>query len=455
MKSDKKTIMLKYQNFFAGCKRVFVGFLLFSCCIGIYFGFSALFSYIFHEAGSTVITAKPDDKPQEVKEQKQYLSKYKSSYKGSDIYFRAYNTSYDPFNDMLSDIRQHYKNDKEFLEVTEKVHAALDDFLKKEIPADRIKYADSDIHFTNGGNAYPFVVYQLLHAEDSDYMYFIGRENMEFFEKLQAFLKKRKLPCTVRFEENFYYISYQGKITHIVRLRELKERIGIFSLLHANKYYISLILDDAGENLPLALEAMNLPYPVILSVWPQSTHAAAIAVLAHEKGLPVFLHQPMEALKHNGRTVDIGKSGLYVSMSYKQIRDVLWDNIMKIPYVQGINNHMGSKFTLDEKAVLRFLRAVREIKPYFLILDSLTVSQSKLYPIAKENEFFITRRDFFVDNESDKAKILQELDRAYRLAQKNKRVIIIGHVRKQTIEALKEWKAYLDDNIVFSLPSVL
>ena len=96
---------------------------------------------------------------------------------------------------------------------------------------------------------------------------------------------------------------------------------------------------------------------------------------------------------------------------------------------------------------------MQEIKPYFLVLDSITTPQSKIYRIGKENGFLVAKRDIFIDNEADKKSILQELGQAYEQAKKHKRVVIIGHVRKATLQALKEWQAYKDQDIIFSLPS--
>lgn len=448
-KQNKK----QHQTVFAGIKRVFAGFAFFAGCLAVYFGISALLSHFLHDSGSITVIGESQEESAALPKPKQYLSANKSTYGASEIYFSAYFADHDPFGDLVAEIKSVFSYDKDFIAGVQKIHSALDSFFKAEIPEKQYIYADSDIHFTVQNKAYPFVVYQLVHPEMSEYMYYLGEENEAFFKKLETYLKDKKLPCSVHFEESFYYIQYKGQITHVIRLRELQERIGIFSLLNSKKSYITLILDDAGENLPLAKECMDLPYPVIFSIWPKATHSTTIAVLAHEKGLPVFLHQPMEAFLRNGKNVDIGRGGLYTSMSYEQIRDVLYENIMSIPYVQGMNNHMGSKFSSDETAVMKFYRAVQEIKPYFLVLDSLTAPQSKLYLIGTENEFLTAKRDFFIDNTDSAAAIKKELDRAYALSHKYKRIIIIGHVRKATVQALKEWKAYEDSNVIFSLPT--
>ncbi len=442
--------------FWAGMKRILTGFAFFACCLAVYFGISALLSHFLHDSASIiVISEKEKNRPVSEKEPKRYLAVNKSSYGASDMYFTAYFADHDPFPDLVRQIEKEYVHDKNFLADVQKIHAAMDSFLKREIPVKQLVYADSNIHFSLDGTAFPFVVYQLVHPEMAQYMYYLGEENKAFFEKLQAFLKSKKLDCTVHFEENFYYVQYKGRITHVVRLRELQERIGLFSLLNGKKSYITLVLDDAGENLPLAKECMDLPYPVIFSIWPKSTHGVSIAVLAHEKGLPVFLHQPMEAFARGGRQIDIGAGGLYTSMSYEEIRDTLHKNIMQLPNVQGLNNHMGSKFTSDEVAVVKFYRAIQEIKPFFPVLDSLTAARSKLYSIGKENEFMVAKRDFFIDNSDKVGDIQKELERAYMLSKKYKRIIIIGHVRKNTVQALKNWKAHEDDSVIFSLPATL
>ncbi len=451
-----RDIVQNRKSIFAGTKRILTGFLFFCCCLSVYFGISALLSQFLYEKNTNTESRKnvaEENTSLQTEQTEQNLLLRKSFYKASDMYFAAYNAHHDPAPDLKKTIEQNYPFDSELLSSVWAVHKAVDSFLKREIPQKSCIYADNGIHFTKDKKAYPFVVYQLVHDETPEYMYYLGKENEEFFEKFKNYMNTQNLSCSVHFENNFYYVVHKGLITHVIRLKELKERIAVFSLLASYKSYITLVLDDVGENLAFAKECMDLPYPVIFSVWPESTYAVMVAVLAHEKGLPVYLHQPMEALPRNGKKVDIGKSGLYTSMSYEQMRDVLYWNILSIPYVQGVNNHMGSKFSLDRNAIVKFYNAVQEIKPYFLVLDSITTPQSKIYRIGKENGFLVAKRDIFIDNEADKKFILQELNHAYGLAKKHNRVVVIGHVRKATIQALKEWQAYKDQNIVFSLPS--
>lgn len=451
------------EQMYEGIKRIFGGFFVFSFCLALYFGFSAILSHFFYESDSFAVkenavpgirlTTKKKEELKRIEEQGILTSKVEK-YDVSAMQIRAYSAYEDPFQNIVEYIQIKNDEHKRVLQDIKRIHHGLRDFLFQELPKKHVIYAESGEHFDNANRGYPFVAFQLVHEESPLYLYYLGAEKNRFFYKLKNYIKKNKLPCQIYDEGSFFYVMYKNRITHVIRLRELEERMGTISLLNIDKFYMTIILDDAGENLPLAKECMDLPFPVILSIWPKSTHAVTIAVLAHEKGLPVFLHQPMEAYPHEGKNMDIGGGGLYINMSYKQMHDILSENIKKIPYVQGINNHMGSKFTEDAKAVEKFLRATREIKPILVLLDSVTGNNSKLYKIGKEHNFLITKRDFFIDNSSDKTKIMKELNKAYTYAQQYKKVILIGHVRKSTVEVLKNWRNYRNDDLSFSLPAV-
>lgn len=453
----------KTKDIYAGLKRILGGFFIFSFCLALYFGVSAILSHVFHESGSFAVkenavpgirlTSKKKEELAKVEEQS-YLNTKVHEYDVRALQIQAYSAYEDPFQKIKQYIQIKNTEHKQILSDIEKIHNGLKEFLLQEIPEKQLIYADSDEHFDNNLKAYPFVVFQLVHSDSPNYLYYLGAEKNRFLRKLEKFVKKKKIPCRIYDEGSFFYVMYKNRITHIIRLRELEERIKTVSLLNTDKFYMTLILDDAGENLPLAKECMDLPFPVILSIWPKATHAVNIAVLAHEKGLPVFLHQPMEAYKHEGNTVGIGEGGIFVDMSYEQMHKILSENIITIPYIQGVNNHMGSKFTANAMAVEKFLRIVREIKPFFVILDSITTTNSLLYKIGREHNFLIAKRNFFIDNSSDKKSILKELNNAYLYAQKHKKVIIIGHVRKSTVDVLKNWRNYRNEDLEFSLPPV-
>ena len=210
--ADKKSI-------FAGIKRILTGFLFFVCCLSVYFGISALLSQFFYERSSTAqvkeISIVENTLSENSSSQDTNLLMHKSLYEAADMRFSAYVADHDPFFDLENEINTYYQHDTEFLSAVHTIHKALDSFLKKEIPGSALIYADNGIHFTQENKAFPFVVYQLVHSETPAYMYFLGEENEAFFEKLKNYLKAQNLPCSVHFENSFYYVMYKGQITQI------------------------------------------------------------------------------------------------------------------------------------------------------------------------------------------------------------------------------------------------
>ena len=60
------------------------------------------------------------------------------------------------------------------------------------------------------------------------------------------------------------------------------------------KAYLSLIIDDLGQNLPRDRRVLALPGPVTTAIMPDTPHAAEFAREAHRAGKIVILHMPMD-----------------------------------------------------------------------------------------------------------------------------------------------------------------
>ena len=187
MKRHVLAALNKNKPIFAGMKRIFAGFLFFVLCMAVYLGISALLSHFLYTTNSGVF----HEEYRETKtENGQNLLAHKSSYNAADINFSAYIADRDPYWELEKSICRNYRYDKELLAHIGKIHEAVDGFLKKEIPAQSLIYADKGIHFTQKNEAYPFIVYQLVHEETPEYMYYIDDENIAFFGKTQRFFKK-------------------------------------------------------------------------------------------------------------------------------------------------------------------------------------------------------------------------------------------------------------------------
>ena len=58
--------------------------------------------------------------------------------------------------------------------------------------------------------------------------------------------------------------------------------------------HVAIILDDWGKNQAILKKAVEIGRPLTLAVIPNLSHSRQIAEEAHQKGLGVMLHLPME-----------------------------------------------------------------------------------------------------------------------------------------------------------------
>ncbi len=119
---------------------------------------------------------------------------------------------------------------------------------------------------------------------------------------------------------------------------------------------VALIVDDMGNSPEALEELLALGEPLTIAVLPYSPHALETAQKAHERGLEVLLHLPLESLNGNGS--ENGTEGLIRSgMGEAEVRSLLEEELDRVPFVRGVNNHMGSKVTADAGMMRAILRA--------------------------------------------------------------------------------------------------
>lgn len=197
-----------------------------------------------------------------------------------------------------------------------------------------------------------------------------------------------------------------------------------------------IVIDDLGENTAYVRRLLELPYPVVLAVWPGATHARKTAEMGHAAGRQVLVHMPMQPCDPHQ---NMGAFGLTVDMRESAVALRLRQALARVPHAVGLNNHMGSRFTSNEAAASQFCRELRRQAPDFFVLDSLTLDTSVLYEQARKQGFHAFRRNVFLDDIAEKKAVLRELNRAAALARKNGLAIAIGHPYPETLAALAVW----------------
>src|SRR5690606_7808735 len=124
---------------------------------------------------------------------------------------------------------------------------------------------------------------------------------------------------------------------------------------------------------------------------PHLPYSAAHASRAAERGHEVIVHLPMEP--HDAGW-DLGDGAVTTAMADTEIVREVRRAFDSIPYHTGMNNHMGSKATADERVVRAVLAVVKEKGAY--VLDSRTTSGSLIPDIAREMGVPYLENDRFV-----------------------------------------------------------
>jgi polysaccharide deacetylase 2 family uncharacterized protein YibQ len=158
--------------------------------------------------------------------------------------------------------------------------------------------------------------------------------------------------------------------------------------------------------------------------------------LCRKLKIPTLLHMPMEPISYP--ETDPGPGALLTTMPNNELRNAVKKNLMSLPYIVGVNNHMGSKFTQDSRGMKIFLTELK--KRHLFFIDSGTTPKSVAQKLGRELGILVFKRDIFIDNEKDIKTILKFLKKAEKYSLKKGVVIAIGHPYPETIAALKIWK---------------
>ncbi|MCK5339802.1 MAG: divergent polysaccharide deacetylase family protein [Desulfobulbaceae bacterium] len=201
---------------------------------------------------------------------------------------------------------------------------------------------------------------------------------------------------------------------------------------------IAILIDDMGFNRSIGKELIELDIELSFSFLPAGPHTRELLKLAQKKERDIMLHLPMEPVDPQW---DPGPNALYLSMSTEKIRRTFEKNLSAVPMAVGINNHMGSRFTENGKAMRTLLELTAKKDLFFL--DSLTSSKSVGYEMAKKMRVRTCKRDIFLDNSSDKATIIKQLEALLRIAEARGAATGIAHPKPPTLQALSELKEML------------
>ena len=203
---------------------------------------------------------------------------------------------------------------------------------------------------------------------------------------------------------------------------------------------ISLIIDDIGNNPETGKAALDLPGDLVISILPNTPYAASLAKAAFDKGKQVMLHLPMES-QHRKR---LGPNGLRLKMQEHEFKQTVNLALSAVPYVVGLNNHMGSLLTQHKQPMQWLMDVLRDRELFFL--DSRTTIQTVAQQTAADMCVKNFKRDVFLDNSRKEEDIESQFHRLIKIAQRRGYATGIGHPYPETISVLQRLLPQLEQH---------
>jgi polysaccharide deacetylase 2 family uncharacterized protein YibQ len=203
---------------------------------------------------------------------------------------------------------------------------------------------------------------------------------------------------------------------------------------------LALVIDDVGMDGPHSAQLLEIvPPEVTLAFLVEGQATPNLAAKAAATGHSLILHLPMEPQGEN--TPLLGPYGLKVGMDSPTLVAQVAKNLAKLPNVEGVNNHMGSRFTQWEAGMQVVLTELANRGLYFL--DSRTAAPTATQAAAEGLKMGLAQRDVFLDHEPNEAAVRAQLQRAVKLAQARmakgdtRPVVVIGHPLPATLAVLQ------------------
>lgn len=191
--------------------------------------------------------------------------------------------------------------------------------------------------------------------------------------------------------------------------------------------YLSVIIDDLGQNPARDSRTLALPGPVTMAIMPDTPHATDFARQAHKAGRTVILHMPMDPAT--------GPYAWHPGTPLPELEQRLNAALAKVPYAAGVNNHMGSRMTAQPEAMAWLMGELQRRDLFFV--DSRTSAATVAAAKAQALGLASLSRDVFLDDVRTPEAIAGQLRIAVELAHRQGTAVVIGHPYPQTLEVLE------------------
>ena len=209
-----------------------------------------------------------------------------------------------------------------------------------------------------------------------------------------------------------------------------------------------IVIDDLGNNMEVFQHLIQLDYEITYAVLPQLSFSRETAEIVNRKGHDVMLHlpmQPKEWPKYNP-----GSGALFLSDSNEMVYQKMEENFKSVPYIVGVNNHMGSAYTQYPEGLDVLMKILASRNLFFM--DSKTAPGDLARNIARRNQVIYMSRNIFLDNVQNESYVTGQLYKAVSIAKKIGQAIAIGHPYQVTYQVLSDHLPLLEQDGIQIVP---
>ena len=211
---------------------------------------------------------------------------------------------------------------------------------------------------------------------------------------------------------------------------------------------VAIIIDDIGYDLEPARELLKINADITFSILPFLTHSRETAEMLHQAKREILLHLPMEPVSYPREKP--GAGALFTDMNNNELLYQLEKNIDAVPYISGVNNHMGSRFMEDRERLTVIFGQLKKKNLFFI--DSRTSADSEAFAAAQKVGLQVAERKIFIDNIRDYNEIYNNLIAVINHNGDASPVIVIGHPYPETIKALRDAVKVLREKGILIVP---
>ena len=216
----------------------------------------------------------------------------------------------------------------------------------------------------------------------------------------------------------------------------------------ARLYRAAIVIDDLGQGLRPVHELVAIPYSLTFSILPNLPASRETAMEANRAGREVMLHLPMEPL---ATQMNPGEGAIRVGMRSPEVDRLIEGDLASVPYVAGVNNHMGSRATSDPALMAAVMKELAARRLYFI--DSRTTAATVALDAARRAGIPAFYRSVFLDDTENVEYTLGQLRRLRAAVEEHGEALAIGHPHPTTITALHEFLPQLERDDIEVVPA--